>query len=168
MGPRSSKAGGATGDPAEGGPRVRFTTTLLLEGKSATGIVVPDELVEQLGHGKKPPVQVTVGDHTYASTVAVMGGRFLVPVSAANREAAGIAAGDTIEVVLVLDTAPRTVEIPADLAAALDPAARAFLDGLSPSQQKWHVTQVEGAKTDETRQRRIARSVELLTAGKAR
>jgi hypothetical protein len=149
-------------------PTVRFTTTLFQEGKTATGIVVPDELVEQLGHGKKPPVRVTLGDHTYASTVAVMGGRFLVPVSAANREAAGVAAGDEVEVTLVLDTAPRVIEIPTDLAAALDPAARAFLDGLSPSQQKWHVTQVEGAKTDETRQRRIARSVELLSAGKAR
>jgi uncharacterized protein YdeI (YjbR/CyaY-like superfamily) len=89
-------------------------------------------------------------------------------VSKANREAAGVAAGDELEVTLVLDTAPRVVEIPADLAAALDPAARAFLDGLSPSQQKWHVTQVTEAKTDETRRRRIAKSVELLSAGKAR
>ena len=149
-------------------PSVSFTTTLILEGKTATGIVVPDELVEELGQGKKPPVQVTIGDHTYASTVAVMGGRFLVPVSKANREAAGVAAGEEVAVTLVLDAAPRVIEIPADLAAALDPAARAFLDGLSPSQQKWHVTQVEDAKTDETRQRRIAKSVELLRAGKAR
>jgi hypothetical protein len=152
----------------DGAPTVRFTTTLFQQGKTATGLVVPDELVEQLGHGKKPPVQVTIGAHTYPSTVAVMGGRFLVPVSKANREAAGVAAGDEVEVTLALDTAPRVVEIPADLAAALDPAARAFLDGLSPSQRKWHVTQVEEAKTDETRQRRIARSAELLRAGKAR
>ena len=153
---------------SEGAPTVRFTATLELAGKTATGIEVPAALVAELGKGKKPPVQVTIGDHRYASTVAVMGGRFLIPVSAEHRAAAGIAAGDEIDVVLELDDAPRVVAVPDDLAAALDPAARAFFDGLSPSQQKWHVTQVESAKTDETRQRRIEKSALLLGEGKAR
>jgi hypothetical protein len=153
-----------------GTPTVRFRTTLEGTGKNTTGIVVPDDLVAQLGKGKKPPVQVTVGGHSWRSTVAVMGGRFMVGVSAENRAKAGVAAGDDIEVELVLDEAPREIEVPADLAAALDaePAARTFFDGLSFSLKRYHVEQVTGAKTDETRQRRIAKSVDLLKQGKAR
>jgi len=116
------------------------------------------------------PVQVTINGHTYRSSIASMGGRFLVGVSAENRQKAGVAAGDEIEVDLVLDEAPREIEVPADLAAALDaaPAARTFFDGLSSSLKRYHVEQVTGAKTDETRQRRIAKSVDLLAHGKAR
>ena len=155
---------------SDGAPRVAFRATLVQEGKTATGIEVPAELIEQLGAGKKPPVQVTFADHTYPTTIGVMGGRFLVPVSAAHRAAAGVAAGDELDVVLVLDLAPRVVEVPADLAKALaaEPGAKAFFEGLTPSQKKWHVLQVTGAKTDETRQRRVAKSIELLAAGKAR
>lgn len=153
-----------------GAPSVRFRTTLEASGGTTTGIVVPDELVAELGKGKKPPVQVTVGGHTWRSTVAVMGGRSMVGVSAENRGKAGVAAGDEIDVELVLDEAPREIEVPTDLAAALDaePAARSFFDGLSFSLKRYHVEQVTGAKTDETRQRRIAKSVDLLKQGKAR
>jgi len=166
MAQRSSEAKTTTGGP----PSVRFRTTLEGSKVTATGIVVPDELVAELGKGKKPPVQVTVNGHTWRSTVAVMGGRFMVGVSAENRGEAGVAAGDDIEVELVLDEAPREIEVPADLTAALDadPAARSFFDGLSFSLKRYHVEQVTGAKTDETRQRRIAKSVDLLRAGKAR
>ncbi|MGZ4727434.1 MAG: YdeI/OmpD-associated family protein, partial [Acidimicrobiales bacterium] len=119
---------------------VRFTATLETNGKTATGIEVPETAVEQLGKGKKPPVTVTIGSHSYRSTVAVMGGRFLLPVSAENRTKAGIAAGDEVEVTLVLDEAPRQVTVPEDLAAALatDPTAKAFFEGLSFSQQRFH------------------------------
>jgi hypothetical protein len=149
---------------------VTFTATLETNGKTATGIEVPEAVVEQLGKGKKPPVTVGIGSHSYRSTVAVMGGRFLLPVSAENRSRAGIAAGDQVEVTLVLDEAPREVVVPDDFAAALatDPTAKAFFEGLSFSQQRFHVESIEGAKTEETRQRRIEKSFGLLSQQKAR
>lgn len=149
---------------------MKFRTTIELGGKTATGFEVPDEVVAALGQGKRPPVTVRIGSHTYRSTVAVMDGRYLLPVSAENREAAGVSAGDEVEVELELDTAPREVEVPADLAAALDaePEARRTFDGLSNSNKKWHVLQVTGAKTEETRVRRIAKSVETLCTGRPR
>jgi hypothetical protein len=149
---------------------MKFRTRIELGGKTATGFAVPDEVVEELGRGKRPPVVVRIGPHIYRSTVAVMDGRFMVPLSAENREAAGVAAGDEPEVELELDTAPRLVEVPDDFAAALDadPAARQTFDGLSNSNRKWHVLQVTGAKSDETRARRIAKSVATLREGRAR
>lgn len=94
----------------------------------------------------------------------------MIPVSAEHRERAGIAAGDDLEVELELDTQPRQIDLPADFAEALgnDPAAREFFETLSPSQKKWHVQQVESAKTPETRRRRIGKSVELLHDQRAR
>jgi hypothetical protein len=151
-------------------PSARFRTTLLSARKNATGIEVPPEVVAALGPSKRPAVHVTIGSHTYPSTIAVMGGAFMIPVSAENREAAGIAAGQEIEVFVRLDLEPRTVEVPVDLASALDavPAARTFFDGLSNSVKKVHVLAADGAKTPETRARRIAKSVEMLAEGKAR
>ena len=144
---------------------MRFTTTVELGGKTATGFAVPDEVVDALGSGRRPAVTVTVGGHSYKSTVASMGGRFMVPLSAENRTAAGLAAGDEVEVDLELDTAPRELVMPDDLTAALDanPAARAAFDALSYSNRRRHVLSVEGAKADATRQRRIAKAVEELT-----
>ena len=123
---------------------MRFSTTVELGGKTATGMAVPAEVVEALGAGRRPPVTVTVGGHTYRSTIASMGGRFLLPLSAENRTAAGLAAGDPVEVDVELDEAPRAVEVPADLAAALDaaPAARARFTELSYSAQRRHVLAV--------------------------
>src|ERR1700712_2094916 len=117
---------------------MRFRSVVELGGKTATGIEVPDEVVAALGSGRRPSVRVTVGGHTYRTTVASMGGRFLVPLSAENRSAAGAAAGDEVEVEIEVDDAPREVEIPADLAAALDgdPQARAFFDRLAFSHRK--------------------------------
>jgi hypothetical protein len=149
---------------------MRFHTTILQGDKTATGIRVPDEVVEALGAGKRPPVRVTIGGYTYRSTIAVMGGTFMVGVSAENRAGAAVAGGDEVDVDIELDTAPREVSVPADLAAALDgePNARRTFDGLSYSNKSWHVLQIEGAKTDETRQRRIARSIEALRQGRPR
>jgi hypothetical protein len=149
---------------------MRFRTTILQGGKTATGIQVPDEVVEALGSGKRPAVRVTINGFTYRSTVAVMGGVYMVGVSADNRVGAGVAGGDEVDVELELDTAPREVTVPDDLAAALDaePNARRTFDGLSYSNKSWHVLQVAGAKTDQTRQRRIARSVDILKQGRAR
>jgi Bacteriocin-protection, YdeI or OmpD-Associated/Domain of unknown function (DUF1905) len=149
---------------------MRFRTTIERSGKTTTGIRIPEAVVEALGAGKRPAVTVTIKGYTYRSTVAVMGGAYMVGVSAAHRVGAGVSGGDEVDVDLELDTAPREVAVPADFAAALDaePAARRTFDGLSYSNRSWHVLQVEGARTDETRQRRIARSVALLKEGRAR
>ncbi|WP_433208579.1 YdeI/OmpD-associated family protein [Dactylosporangium sp. CS-047395] len=143
---------------------MRFRTTLQLNGKTATGLTVPAEIVEALGQGKKPKVAVTINGYTYRSTIAVYGGVPMLPVAAEVRAGAGIAAGEEIDVDIELDTAPRVVEVPADLAAALDaePAARAAFDRLSYSNQRQHTLSVEGAKTDETRRRRVAKAVAAL------
>jgi uncharacterized protein YdeI (YjbR/CyaY-like superfamily) len=143
---------------------MKFRTSLELHGKTATGIEVPDDIVAALDAGKRPAVRVTVNGHTWRSTVAVMGGRNLVGVSAENRAAAGVSAGDVIDVELVLDTEKREVEVPADLEAALtaNPDAAAAFAALSYSNKSRHVLSIEGAKTDETRARRIAKAVSDL------
>ena len=149
---------------------MRFRTTIQQSGKTATGIQVPDEVVDALGSGRRPAVKVTINGYTYRNTVAVMGGVYMVGVSAEHRAGAGVAGGDEVDVDVELDTAPREVTVPADFAAALDaePNARRTFDGLSYSNKSWHVLQIEGAKTDETRQRRIARSVDVLKQGRSR
>ena len=149
---------------------MRFRTTILQSGKTATGIRVPDEVVEALGGGRRAAVTVTINGYTYRSSIAVLGGDHMVGVSAENRAGAGVAGGDEVEVEIALDTAPRTVSVPDDLAAALDaePAARSTFDALSYSNKSWHVGQITGAKTDETRQRRIQKSVAALKEGRIR
>jgi len=149
---------------------MRFHTMIHQSGKTTTGIRVPDDIVDALGAGKRPPVRVTIGGYTYRSSIAVMGGEYWVGVSAENRAAAGVAGGDEVDVEIELDTAPREVTVPADFAAALDaePDARRTFDALSYSNKSWHVLQVDGAKTDETRQRRLAKSIETLRAGRPR
>jgi bacteriocin resistance YdeI/OmpD-like protein/uncharacterized protein DUF1905 len=140
---------------------MRFQSTVQLGGKTATGIPVPQEVVSNLGPSKRPPVRVTINGHTYRSTVASRGGEFVLPISAENREGAGVVAGDEVDVDIELDTEPREVAVPPDFAEALDrdeDAKRSF-DGLSYSQKRRHVLSIEGAKTSETRQRRIAKAV---------
>jgi hypothetical protein len=141
-----------------------FTSTLFQEGKTATGIQVPAEIVEALGKGKRPPVTVTINSYSYRSTVAPMDGVYWIPVSAAVRERAGVAAGDELSVEITLDDEPRRVEVPDDLAAALatNEVVSAHFEALSYSNQRRIVLQVEGAKTEETRQRRIAKALEDL------
>jgi uncharacterized protein YdeI (YjbR/CyaY-like superfamily) len=149
---------------------MRFRTTILQGDKTATGIRIPDEIVESLGKGKRPPVRITINGFTYRSTVAVMGGAYMVGVSAENRAGARVAGGDEVDIDIELDTQPRELTVPPDLAKALDaqPEARRTFDGLSFSNRQWHVVSVEGAKTDETRQRRIAKSVDTLREGRPR
>jgi hypothetical protein len=147
---------------------MRFRATLQLGGKTATGFVVPPDVVDALGAGKRPPVRVTINGHTYRSTVASMGGQFMLGVSAENREIARVAAGDEIEVELELDTEPRELAIPPDLASALgrEPDAKRFFDGLSYSKKQRLVLPIEDAKTAETRERRVAKAVSTLRDGK--
>jgi hypothetical protein len=140
---------------------MKFRATVELHRKTATGIEVPAEVVSALGGGRRPAVTATINGLTYRTSVGSMGGRFLLPVSAQIREDAGVGAGDEVDVDLELDTVPRTVTVPADFAAALrgDDAARAAFDGMSFSQQQRHVLAIEGARTGQTRQRRIEKAL---------
>jgi hypothetical protein len=146
-----------------------FETTVAASGNN-TGIVVPVEIIEQLGAGKRPPVLVDVNGHEYRSTAAVMGGKHMIGISAAVRAATGLKAGDPIRVTLTVADSPREVDVPADLAAALAAAdgTTAFFEKLPNSLQRYHVDNVNGAKTAETRQRRIEKAVALFRDGKQR
>jgi hypothetical protein len=146
---------------------MKFHGRLELNGKTATGIEVPAEVVTGLGAGKRPAVRATVNGFTYRTSVAPMGGRFLLPVSAQIRAGACVAAGDEVDVDLEVDTEPRTVSVPADLAVALDtdPAVRRAFDALSYSQQLRYVQPVEDAKAAATRQRRIGKVLSDLRPG---
>ncbi len=147
---------------------MRFHTVVQLNGKTATGIPVPAEVVAGLGTSKRPSVRVTLNGYTYRSTVAPMGGTFMLPVSAEVRERAGVAAGDEVDVEITLDTEPREVTVPPDLAEALDhdADARRFFAGLSYSNQQRIVLPIAEAKTAETRQRRIAKAISMLREGR--
>lgn len=148
---------------------MRFRATVRLNGKTATGIPVPAEIVEGLGSSKRPRVRVTLGGHTYRSSVGSVGGEFMLPVSAEVRKSAGIAAGDEVEVDLELDAEPREVTVPADLTDALDgdAEARRFFDGLSYTHQRAYVMWIEEAKRAETRRRRVSQAIEMLREGRA-
>jgi hypothetical protein len=151
-------------------PRSEYFETTLAANGNNTGIVVPDDVIERLGAGKRPPVMVDVNGHEYRSTVAVMGGRYLIGFPAAHRAATGLAGGDPIRVTLRVAETPRAVEMPSDFGAALDAdeAARRFFDGLPNSLQRYHVDNVNAAKSPETRQRRINKAVTLFLDGKRR
>jgi hypothetical protein len=147
---------------------MRFESVVELGGRTATGIPVPDEVIAALGSSKRPPVTVTVTlqGYTYRTTVARMGGRYLVPLSAENRTAAGVAAGDEVTVDIALDDAPREVDLPDDLAAAMDDAARTTYDALAYTHRKEWVRWVEEARRPETRATRVARTVDALREGR--
>lgn len=147
---------------------MKFRSMVELGGKTATGIEVPADAVTALGAGKKPAVIVTINGYAYRSTVASMGGRLMIPLSAEHRAAVGVAAGDEVEVALALDTEPREVEVPGDFAEALDGAAGAasYFASLSYSNKRRIVLAIDGAKTAETRQRRIEKTVQELSEGR--
>jgi hypothetical protein len=145
---------------------MRFRSTVELGGKTATGIPIPDEIIDALGAGKRPPVTITVNGHSYRTTAVRMGGQYFVPLSAENRAAAGVAAGEDIEVDIEPDDAPREVTLPEDLDAALDDEARTAYDALSYTHRKEWVRWVEEAKRPETRATRIEKTVAGLRAGR--
>jgi hypothetical protein len=147
--------------------KVSFNTTILQLGNN-TGINVPDEVVEKLGAGKKPPVIVTVNDYTYRNTIAVMGGKFMIGVSADIRSKTGFKGGDKVKVTLERDTKPREVEVPADFQRLLDKnsKARQFFETLSYSNKQRYVLPLGQAKTEETRQRRMEKAINDLIEGK--
>lgn len=143
---------------------MEFQAVIEQSGKTATGIVVPPAVVEALGGGKKPKVVATVNGYAYRSSVAMMGGDFMLPVSADVRDKASVVAGQTVTVSLALDTEERTVTVPADLAAALasHPAAQAKFEALSYSKKRFYVEPIEQAKAPETRQKRIDKVIAEL------
>jgi uncharacterized protein DUF1905/bacteriocin resistance YdeI/OmpD-like protein len=148
---------------------MRFRAIIQLSGKTSTGISVPSEVVEGLGSGKRPPVRVTINGHSYRSTVAPMGREFLLPVSAENRVSAGVKAGDEVDIEIELDTESRELTVPPDFKDALDrdAAASEFFNGLSRSSKQRVVLSIEGAKTAETRLRRITKAISELREGRA-
>jgi Bacteriocin-protection, YdeI or OmpD-Associated/Domain of unknown function (DUF1905) len=148
---------------------MRFRTTLLQTGKTAVGMRVPDEVVEALGAGKRPPVRVTINGYTYRSTIAVMGGVFMVGVSADHREHAHVAGGDEVDVDIELDTQPRELTLPDDFAQDLDrePEAKRFFATLSFSRKQALVLPIDQARTPETRQRRIEKALAALRESRA-
>lgn len=141
-----------------------FDTTLLSARQTATGIEVPPEIVAALGSSRKPAVNVTLNGYAYRSTVAVVGGKFMMPVSAEHRMGAGLQAGDRVSVTLEPDTAPREVSVPGDLQAALDahPAALERFGRLSYSGKRQHTLSVEGTKNPDTRARRVQKAIQTL------
>lgn len=146
---------------------MRFTGELQSHGGTTTGFVVPEEIVEGLGGGRRPKVTVTVNGHTWRSSIASMGGQMLLGVSKDNREAAGVHAGEVLDVEVELDTAPRTVDVPPLLAEALaaDPGAKAAWDALSYSHQRAHAEPIAATKNEETRQRRVDKTMSILREG---
>jgi hypothetical protein len=146
-----------------------FKTELLKGNGDTTGFIIPDKVVEALGQGRKPKVTVTInGKFSYPNTVAVMGGQYMIGISKERRKLAGVTGAEMIEVTLELDTAPRFMEVPADLQKALDKdkAAKAYFATLSYSNQRRHIEPINDAKSPETRARRIEKSVALFHEGK--
>jgi len=142
---------------------IKFKTTILLIGNN-TGIEVPENIVAELGGGNRPLVVVTLNKYSYRCAIAKMGGKFLISLSAENRKNANVKGSDTLEVQLALDTAPRTVDIPAELQKAFDKnkAAKENFDKLAPSKKKALVVSIMNAKTEETKLRRIEKTMESL------
>ena len=148
---------------------MKFRAKILLAGKTATGVQVPEKVVTALGTSKKPAVTVTINKYTYRTSIAFMDGKFMLPISAEVRKHTGAEAGEEIDIEVELDTKPREVTVPPDLAKALkaNTKAKRFFENLSYSNQLRNVLQIEAAKTDETRQRRIAQTVNKLAEGKS-
>lgn len=143
-----------------------FDTIARLDGKTAVGIPVPESVVQSLGAGKRVAVTVTLNGFSYRSTVAPYKGEYMIPLSVTNRTAAGVEPNEAITATIEVDTAPRVVEVPADLQAALDasPDAQSAFSALSYSNQRAHVLSVDGAKAVETRARRVDGVIAKLTA----
>ncbi|GLY15201.1 hypothetical protein Kisp01_22160 [Kineosporia sp. NBRC 101677] len=147
---------------------MQFTAIVQLDGKTATGINVPDHVVEELGAGRRPAVLVTINGYSFPTTLGVMKGVTKIPLNAQHRSASGVAAGDAVDVEIVVDTGPREVALPAELQSALqgEPEAAAFFTSLSTTNQKLFTTWIESAKKAETRERRVTETIDKLRAGK--
>jgi hypothetical protein len=148
---------------------MRFRAKVLLAGKTATGVEVPARVVESLGSTRRPLVRVTINGYTYRNAVASMGGKYMLGISAENREGARVTAGDTIDVEVELDTEKREVEVPPELTRALarDSAAKKYFGSLSYSKKIALTSPIANGKTPETRDRNLAKAMQALKAGRA-
>ena len=146
---------------------MKFKTKVVQNGNN-TGIHVPAEIVEKLNAGKKPPVNITVNDHTYRSSIAVMGGKFMISLSAENRKAANVKGGDEVEINIEFDASPREVELPTEFQKALNKnvAAKKTFESLSYSKKQWLVLPIKDAKTEETKMKRMEKALATLKDGK--
>jgi len=146
---------------------VKFRALIEGAGKTAAGIEVPAEVVVALGSTKRPPVRVTINRYTYRSTVAVLGGRFMLGVSNEVRAKAGVEAGQLVDVEVELDTAVREVAVPPELARELarDAGANRAFEALSYSRKRLLVDPVANAKTAETRDRNVVKAMSALRQG---
>jgi len=142
---------------------MKFKTTILQTGNN-TGIEVSEKILETLDGGKKPLVVVTINNYTYRSAVGKMGNKYMISLSAENRKNSNVKGGDTVEITVELDTAPRTIDIPTDLQKALDKnkTAKANFEILAPSKKKAIVLSLTDAKTEETRNKRLEKIIESL------
>jgi hypothetical protein len=148
---------------------VKFRAVIQPSGKTAAGIHVPPGVVAALGSSRKPAVRATINGFTYRTSVAVMGGAFMLGVPPEFRTGAGVAPGDEVEIDLELDTAPREVALPPDLAAALraDAEAQQTFDALSYSNRRRLAEPIAALKGAEARERRIAKTVAMLHEGRS-
>jgi hypothetical protein len=149
---------------------IQLTTTLQPRGPAAAVVLDPDD-VATVGEGaKRFPVAATINGHTWRTTVTRMGGEFLLGLNKEVRQAAGVEAGDTVDVQIELDTAPREVEVPEALAAALqgDPVAREIYEALAFTHRKEYARWIAEAKKEETRERRVAQALGMLREGRTR
>jgi hypothetical protein len=144
---------------------MKFRTKVIPSG-NATAVEVPKSVVEALDSGPRPLIAVTINGHTWRSRIALMRGQCLIGISAGNRTASGIGEGEVIEVNLRLDTEPRVVAVPPDLARALnsDPEIRAAFDRLPYGLKRKEIASIEAAKAPETRQRRVSRLIARMRA----
>ncbi|HYO21456.1 MAG TPA: YdeI/OmpD-associated family protein [Flavisolibacter sp.] len=142
---------------------MKFKTRILQVGNN-TGIQLTEELLDKLGGGKKPLVKVTLNNYTYRSAVGKMNEKFMISLSAENRKNANVKGGDEIEVTVELDTEPRTVELPLEFKKALDKnkTASSAFEKLAPSKQKAMVLSITGAKTEETKKKRMDKAIQDL------
>ena len=148
----------------------RFKAQLQPRGPAAA-VVLDDEQVVIVGEGaKRFPVVATVNGYTWRTSVARMGGEFVLGLSKEVRQGAGAQAGDEVDVTIELDAAPREVEVPEALAVALaaDPEASAAFGRMAFTHRKEYARWVAEAKREETRQRRVVQAVEMIRSGKTR
>ena len=143
---------------------MQFRTKVLRAGKTATGVEVPAKVVEGLGSTKRPLVRVTINGYTYRSAIAPMGAVFMLGISEDVRNRTGVQGGDTIDVDVELDTQPRDVEVPPELAKALakDPKAKRYFESLSYSGKVRLTAPITNGKTAETRARNLGKAMEAL------
>lgn len=149
---------------------LHFHTRLEARGPAAA-IVLDDDQVAQLGEGaKRFPVQATVNDYSWRTSVARMRGEFLVGLNREVRDGAGVAAGDPVEVTLELDTEPREVEVPDELATALasDAEATARFEAMAFTHRKEYARWIADAKRADTRERRVRQALEMIRGGRTR